>query len=209
MSTPDYDAGSAIPHQVRVRERQPTRLRLSTGLVLRWALALVVIAVTAAACSAGVSLPPTTSGVLPTTSQPKQPAAAVRPLSRAETACNADLRTRGEPAAIPTPTRVADTTTVVGVRLAPSPVGYRPQIPASAAWHHADPYGEAGSTYYLYLARAWSAVPAKNGVPEFAGQHPRALSGLAVTSEDCATRSPVATHGFKAVGQPEWWGPFR
>jgi hypothetical protein len=108
--------------------------------------------------------------VLPTTSQPKQPAAAVRPLSRAETACNADLRTRGEPAAIPTPTRVADTTTVVGVRLAPSPVGYRPQIPASAAWHHADPYGEAGSTYYLYLARAWSAVPAKNGVPEFAGQ---------------------------------------
>jgi hypothetical protein len=44
---------------------------------------------------------------------------------------------------------------------------------------------------------------------QVAGQHPRALSGLAVTSEDCATRSPVATHGFKAVGQPEWWGPFR
>lgn len=87
-----------------------------------------------------------------------------------EATCNADIATRGEPAVMPTPTRLAGTTTVVGVRLAPSPVSYRPQVPASVAWHRADPYGETGATYYVYLARAWSAVPAMNGVPEFAGQ---------------------------------------
>lgn len=87
-----------------------------------------------------------------------------------EAACNADIATRGGPAVMPAPTRLAGTTTVVGVRLVPSPVSYRPQVPASAAWHRADPYSEAGATYHLYLARAWSAVPATNGVPEFAGQ---------------------------------------